>query len=127
MTPRGCREQRGYRVVMKFALFICVEEGVSPSEEQRRAIPGAVEAWVAEMEARGVRLGGWQLAPVGEATTVRVRNGHPDQAAGSFADPARCIAGLNILECADAEEALEVAKRHPVAAFGTVEVRALAD
>lgn len=118
---------RGYGVVVKFALFICVEEGVRPSEEQRRVIPGAVEAWVTEMDARGVRLGGWQLAPVGEATTVRVRDGHPDRAVGSFADPARRIAGLNILECADAEEALEVAERHPVAVFGTVEVRALED
>lgn len=114
-------------MVVKFALFICVEEGVRPSEKQRRAIPGAVAAWVAEMEARGVRLGGWQLAPVSEATTVRVRDGHLDRAAGSFADPARRIAGLNILECADVEEALDVAERHPVAEFGTVEVRALED
>ena len=33
------------------------------------------------------------------------------------------IAGFNILECASAEEALEVAERHPVATFGTVEIR----
>jgi hypothetical protein len=34
---------------------------------------------------------------------------------------------LNILECADADEALQIAERHPVAAFGTVEVRALVE
>jgi hypothetical protein len=74
-----------------------------------------------------VRLRGWQLAPSTDATTVRVRNGHVRRVEGSFADPARRIAGFNLLECADVREALEVAERHPVAAFGTVELRALED
>lgn len=111
--------------IVKYVLFICVEEGVKPGTTQRQAIPGAVEAWIAEMKARGVRLGGWQLAPAADATTVRVRHGHSVRVEGSFADPAKRIAGFNLLECADISEALEVAERHPVAAFGTVEVRAL--
>jgi hypothetical protein len=110
---------------MKFVLFICVEEGVSPTPEQRRAIPHAVEAWIAETAARGVRLGGWQMAPPADAAVVRVRDGEVRRSGGSFADPAGRVAGLNLLECASLDEALEVAARHPVAAFGTVEVRAL--
>ena len=118
----GCRGNDG---VMKYALFICVEEGVRPTDDQRRAIPDAVAAWIADTTARGIRLGGWQLAPPAEATTVRVRDGEPRRGAGSFADPAHRIAGLNILECAYDREALEVARQHPVAAFGTVELRRL--
>jgi len=38
---------------MKYALFICVEEGVRPSDAQRQAIPDAVEAWIADTTARG--------------------------------------------------------------------------
>ena len=120
----GCRGNDG---VMKYALFICVEEGVRPSDAQRQAIPDAVEAWIADTTARGIRVGGWQLAPADEATTVRVRDGEPRRDEGSFADPARRIAGLNILECPGDHEALEVARRHPVAAFGTVELRRLDD
>ena len=37
-------------------------------------MPGWVEAWVAEMEGRGVLLpGGHELRPVSDARTVRVR------------------------------------------------------
>ena len=118
----GCRGNgRG----MKYALFICVEEGVRPTDDQRQAIPYAVAAWIADTTARGIRVGGWQLAPTDESTTVRVRDGALWRESGSFADPARRIAGLNILECADQREALEVARQHPVAAFGTVELRRL--
>jgi hypothetical protein len=36
------------------------------------------------------------------------------------------IIGYNIVDCADIEEALEVAAKHPVATFGTLEVRPIA-
>lgn len=108
---------------MKFVLFICVEEGVEPTDEEGRAVPSAVEEWATEMAARGVRQGGWPLAPASDATTIRVRGGQAERSPGSFADPTKRIAGFNILECASADEAMEVAERHPVARFGTVEIR----
>jgi hypothetical protein len=67
------------------------------------------------------------MAPPAEAAVLRVRDGRLHRSEGSFADPARRVAGLNLLECARLDEALEVASRHPHAAFGTVEVRALED
>lgn len=112
---------------MKFALFICVEEGVEPSAQDGQSIPDAVEAWATEMAGRGVRIGGWPLASTADATTVRVRGGEVRRSPGSFADPMKRIAGFNILECASAEEALEVAQRHPVARFGTVEIRQMVE
>ena len=112
---------------MKYALFICVEEGVKPSDEGGLDVGEAVEEWAGELAARGVRLGGWALAPVSDATTIRVRGGHAQRSQGSFADPTKRIAGLNILECATVEEALEVAERHPVARFGTAEIRAMVE
>lgn len=112
---------------MKYALFICVEEGVRSSDEGGRDVGVAVEGWATEMAARGVRLGGWALAPVSDATTIRVRGGQAQRVQGSFADPTKRIAGFNILECTSAEEALEVAERHPVARFGTVEIRAIVE
>jgi hypothetical protein len=37
------------------------------------------------------------------------------------------IAGFSILECADLEEALEVASKNPGASFGILELRPFAD
>jgi hypothetical protein len=42
---------------------------------------------------------------------------------GPFAETKEQIGGFDILDCADLDEALEVASKHPVATFGTVEVR----
>jgi hypothetical protein len=37
------------------------------------------------------------------------------------------ISGFNILDCADLDEALEVASKPPVAKFGTLELRAFVE
>jgi len=83
----------------------------------------ATEAWVAEMDGRGVRLQGHPLRPVSDATTVQVRGGEVLIADGPFAETKEQIAGFDILDCADLDEAIEVAAKHPVARFGKLEVR----
>ena len=75
------------------------------------------------MDGSGVRLMGDQLRPASDATTVRVRDGEVLLADGPFAETKEQIAGFDIIECADLDQALEVAARHPVARFGTIEVR----
>ncbi|MPZ82159.1 MAG: hypothetical protein GEV28_17880 [Actinophytocola sp.] len=42
---------------------------------------------------------------------------------GPFAETKEQMGGLNLLECADREEALRVAATHPWAAIGMIEVR----
>jgi len=42
---------------------------------------------------------------------------------GPVADENLQIAGFNILECADAAEAVEVASKNPGASFGVLELR----
>jgi hypothetical protein len=39
-----------------------------------------------------------------------------------FAETKEQIAGFDIVECADLDEAIEVAAKHPVARFGVIEV-----
>ncbi len=75
------------------------------------------------MEGRSVRLQGHQLRPVSDASTVRVRDGEVLVADGPFAETREQIAGFDIIEAADLDEAIEVASKHPVASYGTVEVR----
>jgi hypothetical protein len=82
-----------------------------------------VGAWVEEMQTRGVRREGDVLAPAEEAGTVRVRNGEAQIATGPLIDTYEPISGFNILECSSLKEALEVSAKHPIARFGTIELR----
>jgi len=78
--------------------------------------------WAGELDAAGVRLHGSRLHP-DYATTVRVRDGRTLITDGPFAETKEQIAGFNVLECADLDEAIEVASRHPTAKIGTFELR----
>jgi hypothetical protein len=52
-----------------------------------------------------------------------MRGGDVLVADGPFAETKEQIAGFDIIECADLDEAIDVASRHPVARFGSIEVR----
>jgi hypothetical protein len=104
-------------------MLVCVTEGTELSPEEAARIGPDTEAWVEEMDRRGIRLDGEQLRPASDATTVQVRGGEVLIADGPFAETKEQIAGFDILECADLDEAIEVAAKHPVARFGKIEVR----
>jgi len=108
---------------MRYLLLICADETAQLSPGESAAMGSATGSWVAEMDGRGVRLQGDQLQPVSEAATVQVRGGEVLVSDGPFAETKEQIAGFDVLECADLDEAIEVASRHPVARIGTVEVR----
>jgi hypothetical protein len=79
--------------------------------------------WVEEMTSRKVRLQGNRLRPISDATTVRQRHGELLISDGPFAETKEQIAGFDIVECADLDEAIEVASKHPVTRFGSIEIR----
>ena len=108
---------------MKYMMLVCRDESVELSPEERAQIGPATAAWVEEMGRRGIRLEGSALRLVSDATTVSVRAGEVLIADGPFAETKEQIAGYDILECADLDEAIEVAAKHPVARFGKIEVR----
>jgi hypothetical protein len=112
---------------MKYVMLVCVDESVELSAEERASIGPDTQAWVSEMEQRGVRLQGQELAGVQDATTIRVRGGELVIADGPFTETKEQIAGFDILECADLDEAMEVAAKHPVARFGSLELRPFAE
>jgi hypothetical protein len=108
---------------MKYMLFTYRDPSVQLDPEQRAAVPAAVAAWCDEMEARGVRLGGHVLGPPAESRTIRFRDGETTVADGPVAEQGVHIAGFNILECVDLDEAVEVAAKNPGATFGILELR----
>jgi hypothetical protein len=108
---------------MKYLMFVCIDEAIELSPEEGAQMGAAADAWVEEMTRRGIRLAGQRLRPVSDATTVQMRGGEVMIADGPFAETKEQIAGYDIIDCADLDEAIEVASKHPVAAFGKIEVR----
>jgi len=108
---------------MKYLMLVCVDSDVQLSPEESAAMGPDTEGWVREMDGRGVRLQGDQLCPVSDATTVRMRGGEVLVSDGPFAETKEQIAGFDILECADLDEAIEVAGKHPVARIGSLDIR----
>jgi hypothetical protein len=108
---------------MKYMLLICADENAELTAEEQAEIGPTMDAWLKDVDGRGVRLLGSQLRPVSDATTVRMRGADVLVADGPFAETKEQIAGFDIIECADLDEAIDVASRHPVARFGSIEVR----
>jgi hypothetical protein len=106
-------------------LLICGDEAFEPTPEESATIDGTAMSWAEEMDGRGVRLHGSRLRPVSEATTVRVRDGRLTVSDGPFAETKEQMGGYDLIEAKDLDEAIEVASKHPVAAFGSIEIRPL--
>src|SRR5215208_2977251 len=106
-------------------LMICDDESGRADPEKIEADP-RFRAWSEEMGRRfGVQRGGARLRPSGDATTVRVRDDEVLISDGPFAESKEQMGGFDLIECADLDEAIEVASKHPVAEFGVIEVRPL--
>jgi hypothetical protein len=67
---------------------------------------------------------GAELAPTTAATTVRVRDGQTQVTDGPFAETKEVLGGFFLLECADLDDAAQVAAQIPGAATGSIELRA---
>jgi hypothetical protein len=102
---------------MKYLMLVCVDEPFPPDAKLDP------DAWVAEMEARGVRLTGNRLRMAADATTVRVRDGETLVTDGPYAETKEQMGGFDIIDCADLDEAIEVASKHPIARYGMIELR----
>jgi len=101
---------------MRFLMFVTVDPDLVGTTDDDP------QTWVAETGER--RLEGHQLREVSDATTVWPKDGGGTFVSdGPFADTKEHIAGYDIIECADLDEAVEVAARHPVAKFGAIELR----
>jgi hypothetical protein len=104
---------------MKYLMLVCSDG--SPFDADPAELDAT--AWVDEVERRGIRIMGDRLRPPSDATTVRVRNGETLVTDGPYVETKEFIGGFDILDCADLDEAIEVASKHPIAKFGMIEVR----
>jgi hypothetical protein len=112
---------------MRYMFIHCVDDDVAERGHLDEQIQRELSVWLEEMSGRGVRLHGGQLLPVTTATTVRIRNDEVLIADGPFAETKEQVAGYDVIDCADLDEALEIASKHPTARLGTIEVRPFLD
>ena len=104
----------------RYMMLVCTDPAVDPRESDHME---PVDPWVTEMDGRRIRLFGSVLEPPGAARTVRVREKHAFVTDGPFAETKEQIAGFDVLECADLDEAIEAAAKHPMAHLGILELR----
>ena len=110
---------------MKYLQLIWADGLPAPDDlaVMQRECPG----WVEEMDGRGVRLLGRELDLPETAATVRVREGETLVTDGPFTETKEFVAGFDLLECADLDEAIEVAAKHPSSWFQAIEIRPFMD
>ncbi|MGH2613943.1 MAG: YciI family protein [Thermomicrobiales bacterium] len=99
-------------------------------ESEEHLSPEAMAEW-AQFEKylgqRGGKIAGAALQSTATATTVSSRRGETIVSDGPFADTKEQLGGFYIVECADLDEAVEVAARIPWASSGHIEVRPVMD
>jgi hypothetical protein len=95
-------------------------------EEERAANPeladeyARIEGWFEEHTRSGKIIGGHELKGPQTATTIRFEKGKPIVTDGPFIEAKEVIGGFAVVEVADLDEALAIAKTWP---GGSVEVR----
>lgn len=104
---------------MQFMMFVVHDPDAEPYVPEQDNIA----EWVAGTTASGTRITGDRLRPPAYATTVRVRGGKVLASDGPFAEAKEWIAGFDLLDCASLDEAVAIAARHPMARFGSIELR----
>ena len=93
------------------------EKGVMPTPEEL----AEMGAYNEELVKAGIMLAGEGLHPSSKG--VRVRNGRQTVVDGPFTETKELLAGFNLIEAADMEEAVRIAAEFPWTETGCIEVR----
>lgn len=116
-------------LAMQFLLLIYIDEGLLqalPEAEYDRYMRACLQHADA-LQAAGTLVLAQQLQPVASARTLRTRDGQTRITDGPFAETRELLAGFNLINARDHDEALTIARQFPWAQFGSIEVRPLAD
>jgi hypothetical protein len=111
---------------MQYMLMIYEDESGYADGEQGQAwqdilqAHGALAGQLAEL---GILRGGAGLKATATATTVRTRSGKISMHDGPYAETREQLGGFYLIEVDSLDQAIEWAKKIPLAADGSVEVR----
>ena len=106
---------------MEFMLLFVMERGDTTEPDAMRKMNYLAQ----ELADQGKLRRGGPLADEAESVRVRVRDERPLVHDGPFAESKEVLGGFWIVDVADRDEAIAIAKRAPAARWGTVEVHAV--
>jgi len=110
---------------MKYLCLIYDEEQklAALSKAEGEALMGEYFTFTKAIQQSGHYLGGNDLQPARNATTIRIRNGQMSTTDGPFAETKEQLGGYYLIEAKDLNEAIQVASRIPSVKLGSIEVR----
>jgi len=114
---------------MKFLMMIYVDPSLLqalPEGEFDTMMRGCLQH-ADELRAAGCVLDSQQLEPPASARSLRVRQQRAQVLDGPFAETKEYLAGFNLIEAADLDEAMRIAQAFPWARIGAIEVRPVRD
>ncbi|MDH4176490.1 MAG: YciI family protein [Thermoleophilia bacterium] len=118
---------------MRYALLVYSDQsswdGIG-EEEAARLRAEAMPQWITLFEEMGKAdpdVVGYELESASEAKVVRVRDGERIVTDGPFADTKEVVGGIFLTTLPDLDEAIRIASLVPAAAYGSLEIRPLAD
>lgn len=110
---------------MKYMLLLTRGEWQeNGTDGERERVFGEIGEWWGRLRAEGKMVGGHQLQPPDTATTVVVERGKSVLLDRPLMEAKEAIGGYGILEVADLDEALAIARTLPTP-DGKIEVRAV--
>ena len=111
---------------MKYALLIYEDESQYGPDKAGPRLQETVARHMTFSQGLGARrLGGAGLKATATATTVRTKSGKKTVHDGPFAEAREQLGGLYLVDVASLDEAIDIAKRIPLAQDGAIEVRPL--
>jgi hypothetical protein len=108
---------------MRYLLLIGADEELAGKTVPDDGPSDAFWSWLDDLQRRGVLQAHEGLHPSRTATTVRVRGDEVLLTDGPFIEGKEQVGGFALIDCADLDEAIEIAARHPASAFGRIEIR----
>lgn len=109
---------------MKYALLVYEDESVYGPGKDNEAVHEIVGRHQAfQQQVGAAKLGGSGLAPTSSATTVRTVKGKQTVHDGPFAETKEQLGGFYLIEAADLDAAIAIARKVPVLRDGSIEVR----
>jgi hypothetical protein len=109
---------------MKYALLIYEDESIYGPDKSGPKMQEIVGKHMEFSQSLGAkRIGGAGLKGTAAATTVRTADGKKTVHDGPFAEAKEQLGGFYLIEAANLDEAIEIAKKVPVPQDGAIEIR----
>jgi hypothetical protein len=107
---------------MQYMLLIYLNES-APTEAQRATCYEESAAFARQLHAKGQYVMSAPLHPTSTATSVRAMEGKRLVTDGPFAETREQLGGFFLVDAANLDDAIEIAKGLPAGQWGTVEIR----